>query len=258
MAWALITGASEGLGREFADLAAADGYSIILAARQQEKLATLAADLAARYGVEALVIPADLAHRDEADRLWAEASQGREIEVLVNNAGLGRNGAFADPENWPREEASLFVNVVALTVLMKHAVVAMRAQGRGRILNVASLAGFVAGPNMAVYHATKAYALSLSEAAGSELAGTGVTVTALCPGATRTEFFKADEVDGKSLITKMPMSSARSVAKAGWAAMKAGRRVIVPGLNNKITAFMTRLLPRRWLVAATGMLHARR
>ncbi|NJM84038.1 MAG: SDR family oxidoreductase [Tabrizicola sp.] len=258
MAWALITGASAGLGREFADIAAADGYSLILVARQEDRLTALAAELTARHGIDAQAIRADLSRADEAERLWSEASQGREIDILVNNAGLGRNGAFADPQSWPREEASLAVNAVALTILMKRAAVDMAARGRGRILNVASLAGFVAGPNMAVYHATKAYALSLSEAVASELSGSGVTVTALCPGATRTEFFKADEAEAATYLTRLPLPSARSVAEAGWRGMKAGRRVIVPGLNNKLSAVLPRLLPRKWAVAVTGILLARR
>ncbi|MGL4234496.1 SDR family NAD(P)-dependent oxidoreductase [Tabrizicola sp.] len=258
MDWALVTGASEGLGREFADLAAAAGHPVILAARQAEKLEALAADLKAKHGVETLVIPVDLSDAAEAERLWTEASSGRRIGVLVNNAGLGRNGAFADAEGWGREWASLQVNAVALTVLMKRAVVAMVAQGGGRVLNVASTAGFVPGPQMAVYHATKAYVLSLTEAVADELRGTPVTVTALCPGATKTEFFKADEAESANWLTKMPLPTARSVAEAGWRAMLRGRVIHVPGINNKFSAFLPRILPRRMVARVTGMLLQRR
>jgi hypothetical protein len=258
MDWALVTGASEGLGREFAELAAADGYPVILAARQKDKLEALAAELRTRHKVEVAVIPADVADAGEAERLWAEASAGRRIGVLVNNAGLGRNGAFADPEGWDREWASLQVNAVALTILMKRAVTAMVGQGGGRILNVASTAGFVPGPNMAVYHATKAYVLSLTEAVAVELQGAPVTVTALCPGATRTEFFKADAAENANWLTKMPLPSARSVAEAGWRAMLAGRVIHVPGLNNKVSAFLPRILPRGLAARVAGMLLRRR
>lgn len=258
MDWALVTGASEGLGREFADLAAAAGHPVILAARQANKLAALATDLRARHGVEVVVIPADLSDAEAAGRLWDEAAAGRRIGVLVNNAGLGRNGPFADPDGWAREWASLQVNAVALTVLMKRAVSAMVAQGAGRVLNVASTAGFVPGPNMAVYHATKAYVLSLTEAVAVELKGTGVTVTALCPGATRTEFFKADAAENASFLTRMPLPSARSVAMAGWRAMQAGRVIHVPGVQNRISAFLPRLLPRRMVAWVTGQLLQRR
>jgi uncharacterized protein len=258
MDWALVTGASEGLGREFADLAAAAGHPVILAARQKDKLETLATDLRSRHGVEVLVIPADLSDAAEAERLWSEAVQGRRIGVLVNNAGLGRNGPFADLEGWGREWASLQVNAVALTVLMKRAVAAMVAQGAGRILNVASTAGFVPGPNMAVYHATKAYVLSLTEAVSVELKGTPVTVTVLCPGATKTEFFKADAAENASILTKVPLPTARSVAEAGWRAMLSGRVIHVPGVQNKISAFLPRLLPRRAVAWVTGQLLLRR
>jgi uncharacterized protein len=258
MDWALVTGASEGLGREFADLAAAAGHPVILAARQRDKLEALAQDLRDRHRVEVLVIPADLSDAAEAEKLWTEATAGRRIGVLVNNAGLGRNGAFADPESWSREWASLQVNAVALTVLMKRAVTAMVAQGGGRVLNVASTAAFVPGPNMAVYHATKAYVLSLTEAVSVELKGGPVTVTALCPGATQTEFFKNDAAESASLLTKVPLPTARSVAEAGWRAMIAGRVVQVPGVQNKLSAALPRFLPRRWVALVTGQLLKRR
>ena len=258
MAWALITGASEGLGREFADIAAADGYDLILSARSADKLELVATEARLRHKVQAVVIPADLSLAGEAERLWDAACMGRAIAVLVNNAGLGRNGDFSDPDGWAREEASLQVNAVALTLLMKRAVVDMVRLGEGRILNVGSTAGFVPGPNMAVYHATKAYVLSLTEAVADELRASNVMVTVLCPGATQTSFFKADDAEGATWLTKMPLPSARSVAQAGWTAMKAGKRIMVPGVQNKISAFLPRITPR-WLTARiTGALLARR
>ena len=252
--WALVTGASEGLGQEFAHLAGQAGFDVIVTARQEAKLEALARDLRQRYRVEVAVIVADLAETGAADRLWREASDGREIGILVNNAGLGHNGAFADMTDWPREEASVAVNVVAATVLAKRATAAMVAAGSGRILNVASVAGYMPGPWMAVYHATKAYLLSLSEATATELAGTGVSVTALCPGGTATQFFAGASKARSSLIARMPMASARDVAAAGWSGMESGRRIVVPGLGPKLATLWPRLTPRRITAWTVGLL----
>ena len=256
--WALITGASEGLGQEFARLAAAEGHDVILSARQTAKLEALAQTLRADFGVAVLCLPADLSKPGAAETLWQSAEQAGCISVLVNNAGLGRNGAFADPEGWAREAESIEVNIRAAALLMKRAAVAMAAAGGGRILNVASAAGFMPGPNMAVYHATKAFLLSLSEAAAVELRGTGVSVTALCPGATETNFFAADGQHRSTILTRMPMGKPDTVARAGWAAMKAGRAVCVTGVQNKLAVLLVRLSPR-WITAvATGAFLKRR
>ena len=256
--WALVTGASEGLGHEFATLAAKDGFDVILTARQADKLERHAQALRRAYNVAVEVMPVDLDDPEQTEALWQRACKNRQIGVLVNNAGLGRNGSFADPDGWPREAASISVNIVATTILMKRAVEHMQRHGTGRILNVASTAGFLPGPNMAVYHATKAYLLSLSEAVGSELAGTGVTVTALCPGATETQFFAADDAVNASLITRFPLPSAETVATKGWAAMTKGRRVYVPGAMNKVFAFLPRITPRRVTAFVTGQFLLRR
>lgn len=246
MDWVLITGASEGLGREFADIAAGAGLPVILSARQEAKLDALAADLRSRHGVEAVVIPADLAEVGEAERLWDRACEGRRIGILVNNAGLGSNGAF-EAADFGREAASVAVNVTAATVLMKRAVQAMRAAGGGRILNVGSTAGFMPGPEMAVYHATKAYLLSLSDAVAEELRGTDVSVTVLCPGATATNFARDAGMEEIPLFTLTRPASARAVAEAGWRAMQRGQRVRVTGLLNRGFALAPRFAPR-WLV----------
>jgi short-subunit dehydrogenase len=242
--WALITGASEGLGREFAILAAQAGFDVILTARQTDKLAALSHELQRAYHVEVVVLPANLAAPEAVEQLWLDASANRQIGILVNNAGLGRNGAFADTDNWPREAASISVNVVAATILMKRAVAHMVEHGSGRVLNVASTAAFMPGPHMAVYHATKAYFLSLSEAVATELRGTGVTITALCPGATDTQFFAADDAVKATLLTKITLASAPAVAQAGWAAMEAGKRVKITGFQNVIFANLPRFAPR--------------
>jgi len=256
--WALITGASEGLGREFADLAAQEGFGVILTARQADKLTLLAKELEAKYAVATVVLPADLSDPAAVEQLWHDASDGRTISVLVNNAGLGRNGDFSDAANWPREKASVSVNVVAATILFKHAIGHMREKGAGKVLNVASVAGFIPGPNMAVYHATKAYFLHLSEAVAEELRGSGVTVTALCPGATQTAFFTADDAEQSTLLTRVPLPTAQNVARKGWAAMNAGKRVYVPGILNKISAFLLRTGPRALNTKITGMMLKKR
>ncbi len=242
--WTLVTGASEGLGAEFARIAAAEGRNLILTARSEDKLNALADELRSDT-VEIVVIPADLSDVDDAARLWIEAGKGRRIEVIVNNAGLGRHGALADQGGWARELNSIMVNTVALTYLTKRGAQHMLQHGGGAILNVASVAGFIPGPNMAVYHATKAFALSLSEAVAEELSGSGVTVTALCPGATQTEFFDAADMGGMRLLKLAKPMAARPVAQAGWDAALRGRRVIVTGLLNKLFAFSPRLSPRR-------------
>jgi hypothetical protein len=245
--WALVTGASEGLGREFAILAAQSGFDVILTARQEDKLQTLAHELVRAYHVEVVVLPANLADPEAVEQLWLDASKDRQIGVLVNNAGLGRNGVFANTENWPREAASISVNVVAATILMKRAVDHMLPHQSGRILNTVSTAAFMPGPQMAVYHASKAYMLSLSEAVATELRGSGVTITALCPGPTSTAFFAADEAEKATLITKLGLAPAEAVAKAGWVAMEKGQRVKVTGASNVIFANLPRVAPRAFV-----------
>ena len=249
--WTLITGASEGLGIEFAHIAAREKRNVILAARSRDKLEKVA-DQVRAMGVEALVIPADLSDMAEVDRLWADATDGRKIDVLVNNAGLGSKGAFGDSANWAREASSIHVNMLALTRLMKLAVPHMKELDKGRILNVASVAAFAPGPGMAVYCATKAYVLSLSEAVGEELKGTNVTVTALCPGTTATNFFEdAGMTDAKLLKLAKPMDPT-VVAKAGWLQARAGKAVVVPGVMNKLVAWLPRISPRAIVTLING------
>jgi len=243
MAWTLITGASEGLGVEFARIAAKEGRNLILAARSKDKLDKVA-DEARAKGVEVLVVPTDLADPDAVDRLWATATDGRSVDVLVNNAGLGYNGAFAEGQGWSRELNSINVNMIALTRLMKLAIPHMQALPKGRILNVASVASFTPGPNMAVYHATKAYVLSLSEAVAEELRGSTVTITALCPGATATNFFDDADMHGVRLLKMAKPMKAFEVAELGWLGARIGKRIVVPGAMNKVFAALPRISPR--------------
>ena len=254
--YTLITGASEGLGVQFAHLAARENRNMILTARSEDKLNALASEISAQ-GLDVVVIPADLSDMDQVKDMWAKATDGREIDVLVNNAGLGYNGAFTDAGAWERELQSIHVNMTALTWLMKQAIPHMEDHGKGRILNVASVAGFTPGPGMAVYHATKAFVLSVSEAVATELQGTNVTVTALCPGATATNFFNdADMHDVRLLKFGAPMT-AFDVAEEGWLEARIGKRVVVPGVMNKVFALLPRLLPRGMTSKVTSLFLAR-
>src|ERR1043165_596969 len=222
MPTALITGASSGLGADFARLFAKDGYDLVLVARSEGKLHELARDL----GVKTTVIAADLSKPNAAADVVAQLG-AIEIDALVNNAGVGLAGAFAD-NDLQTELDMIQLNVVALTQLTKLLLPPMLQRGRGRILNVASTASFQPGPLMAVYYATKAYVLSFSEAIAEELRKTPVTVTALCPGPTATGFVAAANVSETRLFTLMPPMESEKVAHIGYEAMKKGRRVVIP------------------------------
>lgn len=240
---ALITGASMGLGLELARLFAADRHDVVLVARSADRLRTLADELTLAHGVNARVEAADLtdpaAPRALYDRL---AADGVRVDFLVNNAGFGSNGRFVDLDR-ARELDQVQVNVTALTDLTHLFAKDMVARGFGRVLNVASSAGFQPGPYMAVYYATKAYVVSFSEAVAHELRGTGVTVTAHCPGATATEFAGKAGND-KSRLFKTAVAKASDVAQHGYRAMHAGRVVAIHGPGNKLGAFLLRFSPR--------------
>ncbi|MCU0226730.1 MAG: SDR family oxidoreductase [Bryobacterales bacterium] len=249
--WALVTGASSGIGVEFARLLAERGYPVALSARREDRLRTLAAELESRHGVPTQVLPCDLAEPGAAESLWEQVQRaGLHVNVLVNNAGFGDNGPFAEAE-WARMQDMLQLNIVALTALSRFALPAMRARRQGYILNVASVAAFQPGPGMAVYFATKAYVLSFTEALWAELQGSGVVATTLCPGPTQSEFFDAAQMSGKSLASqKLP--SSREVAQAGLRALFAGKRTVIHGLVNNLLAFFSnRLAPRGAVLSIT-------
>jgi short-subunit dehydrogenase len=251
---ALVTGASAGIGRELAAVLAREGHDLVLVARREAELTDLARELKERYGVDSRVLPADLAQADAAQQLVEALGDGAVIDVLVNNAGFGGHGAFASRSR-DDDLRMLAVNVTALTDLTKLLVPAMVARGRGRILNVASTAAFQPGPFMAVYYASKAYVLSLSEALAEELSGTGVTVTCLCPGVTQTEFQKVAGVEDVPL-TKGPLSmTASQVAEAAYQGMAKGRRLVVPGVHNKVGAASVRFAPRGVILKVVRRLH---
>jgi short-subunit dehydrogenase len=251
---ALVTGASSGIGADLARELARDGHDLVLSARRIEPMQALAAEFEG-YGAGAVVIPADLSKPGAAAEL-AEAieARGLEIDVLINNAGLGALGRF-DQIDPLRISEMLQVNVVALTELTRRLLPGMVARRRGKIMLVASTASFQPGPRMAAYFATKAYVLSLGEALAYELRGTGVTVTTLCPGATATDFFR---VAGANEIALRPTMSAPQVARIGCRALKAGRRVVIAGVLNRILAVGGRYGPHSIILPATAAMMSRR
>jgi short-subunit dehydrogenase len=240
---ALITGASSGIGLELARIFAANKHDVVLVARSAGKLRELARECEAS-GVRAHVIPADLAVPDAARSILDTVARlGVEIDVLVNNAGFGVYGRFVETP-LVSELESIQVNVVALTELTKRFLPAMVARRRGRILNVASTAGFLPGPLMAVYYATKAYVVSFSEAIANELEGTGVTVTALCPGPTASGFQAAAHLESSRIVSLLRKATSRSVAEAGYDAVMAGKVLCIPGVLNTLSVLAPRLFPR--------------
>lgn len=251
---ALVTGASAGIGAELARELARHGYDLILTARSLAPMQALADELAGS-GATTTVVAADLAKPGAAAGLLQEVTgRGRVIDVLVNNAGFGAAGRF-DRLDPARLSEMLQVNIIALSELTRLVLPAMVARGHGRIMLVASVAGFQPGPSMAAYFASKAYVLSLGEALACELRGTGVTVTTLCPGATATRFFDVAGA-GNSLMARRfrRMMSASDVARLGYAGLAAGRRVVVTGLANRLMAQAVRYAPHAILLPVTDRL----
>jgi short-subunit dehydrogenase len=248
---ALITGASSGIGAELAKVCAAGGYDVVLVARQQAALEELASTLTAAHGVSARALVADLAE-PSATRLVFESAGA--VDILINNAGFGLRGAYSETD-WNAEARMIQVNIAALAHLTKLYLPGMIARRSGRILNVASTAAFVPGPFMAMYYATKAFVFSFSLAVANELQGTGVTLTVLCPGPTRTNFFEAAGTANSNLL-KGPSMSAAEVAREGYDAMMAGKPEIIAGSRNRWMIWGTRFAPRRMLANFTRRLNA--
>ncbi len=252
----LITGASSGIGLDLARLLAAD-FDLIITARNQTKLEEIAQDLQGKNGNHVHVVPADLARSEAPEQLFAEIKRrGLRVDMLVNNAGFGAYGPFTET-NLHDELAMIQVNISALTHLTKLVLPEMRERKRGRILNVASTAGFQPGPLMAVYYATKAYVISFSEAIANELKGTGIAVSCLCPGATATEFAARAGME-KSRLFKMGAMQSRDVARAAYLKLlSGGRGLVIPGLLNKLMVQSLRVSPRTLVTAIARRLQER-
>jgi uncharacterized protein len=246
----LITGASAGIGAALAHVFAAAGYEIALVARREAELSVLAAEIAAAHVVPH-VLPFDLLRSDTPARISHELlARGLEPAIIVNNAGFGLLGPAAALDRG-EQLAMIDLNIRALTDLSLRWIDSAARHGGG-ILNVASLAGFLPGPNMAVYYATKAYVLSFTEALHEELRPRGVRVTALCPGPVPTEFQRRAGIQRTGGLPRTMVRSADLVARAGYEGFIAGRSLVIPGLANKLVALMPRFVPRSVMLAAVG------
>ena len=247
-ATALITGASSGIGEEFCGLFAADGYDLVLVSRDEERLKHIKAELEKKHpAMRVHILLQDLSAPGAADQVagWL-TTEKIELQALVNNAGFGDLGPFSDMDP-KRIRQMMQLNVQALTELTRAVLPGMLARKEGRVLNVASVAAFQPGPLMAVYYATKAYVLSLSAALREETRGTGVTVTCLCPGPTRTDFAKNAHMEKSMLFGARPMglATAAGVALAGYRGMQAGKTVVIPGFRSALGAYAARVVPIR-------------
>ncbi|HSP39670.1 MAG TPA: SDR family oxidoreductase [Frankiaceae bacterium] len=242
---ALVTGASGGIGLELAKLAAADGHDLVLVARSADKLAGLGEELIAEHGIAVRQIVADLAAPGGVAGVLEELG-GTRIDVLVNNAGVGGQGRFGVERDLADDLAMIQLNITSLVELTGHLLPPMIERGSGAVLNLASTAGFTPGPLMAVYYASKAFVRSFSEALTEECRGTGVRVTALCPGPVDTSFAAASGLQGTLLMRSSPAKvSAADVAAEGWAGLQKGRAVVIPGLFVKFAVHGLRFTPRR-------------
>ena len=250
----LITGASSGIGLELARCFAIGGHRLILTARNQQALQSLAAELRRQHSVDVDVIVADLATSAAPGEIVAEVSRrGLSIDVLVNSAGFGAHGPLHQTD-LDEQRAMVDVNVSALISLTHLLLPGMIARGSGRILNIASTAAFVPGPYMSTYYATKAFVLSHSLALAHELRHKGVTVTCLCPGPTQTDFQRRARVE-KSKLFRLKVMDAATVARAGYQATMRGKRLIVPGWTNRLVVLASRFAPRPFLARIAGRLN---
>jgi len=246
---ALVTGASSGLGVDFAKLLAESGAHLILTARREERLRSLAQELQAEHGIDVHVLPMDLGQPDAPQQLYDEiAKRGLQVDVLINNAGYGTFGPFAEI-SWEREQAMLQLDIMTVVHLTKLFVNDMIARDEGWILQIASIGAYQPSPTYATYSAAKAFVLNFGEALNYELRNTNVKVSVLSPGVTRTEFI---EVAGqrKTLYQKLTMMESRPVASTGLDILVRGKPSRVSGLFNRLTIWSLRLMPRRLMAAA--------
>ncbi len=242
--WTLITGASRGIGRDLALKAAQAGQNLILHGRDRPALEQLAGEISRSHAVKTEVLTEDLSQSGAAERIFAETQKrGLIVDALINNAGFGSYGYFHMMDA-KKDQSMLMVNVVALTELTRLFGREMVSRGHGRILNVASTAAFQPSPIMTTYFANKAYVVTFSEGLHAEWKRFGVTVTVLCPGATHTDFVKNAGMEGSRLFKNFWVSSSPEVARQGFEAMMAGKRMVIPGLVNRLLVAMLPFIPR--------------
>lgn len=250
----LVTGASSGIGYDLAGLFAQGGFDLVLTARNRPALDALSQKCQRDYNTHAEVLEADLSDPSSPQHIFDELSaRSISIEILVNNAGLGTHGPFAEAD-WPSQMQMLQVNLVAATHLTRLFLPGMIQRGSGRILNVASMASFLPGPYMSIYYATKAFLLSHTVALAEELRATGVTITALCPGATQTDFQRRAGMQHARLFKNSPMDSL-TVARAGYRGLMQGKTIVIPGLTNKLISLASRVFSRRRMARIAGKLN---
>ncbi|MBN8434199.1 SDR family oxidoreductase [Priestia flexa] len=242
--YALITGASGGIGRQLAYHFAEDGYSLVLVARSKEKLEELKKELENNYSISVLISIKDLSKQEEALKLYDEIKQQRiTVQFLVNNAGFGLYGTFIET-SWAEEADMIDLNIKTLTYLTKLFLPEMVERNEGRILNIASVASFLPGPLMAVYYATKAYVLSFTEALENELKDTNITISALCPGPTKTGFSDRANLSSSKLFESGALH-VEDVAKVGYEQFMRGKTIIIPGAKFKVATMLPRFFPRK-------------
>ncbi|MEO8663889.1 MAG: SDR family oxidoreductase [Ignavibacteria bacterium] len=244
---ALITGASSGIGLELARKFASDNYDLVLVARRRDNLQKISEELANSFGVKIKIIVKDLSKDNSAREIFDETkSENITVNILINNAGFGSYGAFAgaDPDT---DNEMIRVNIASLVILTKLFLKEMLIRNSGRIMNVASIAAFQPGPNMALYYATKAFVLSFSEAVAEEISGSKVTITCLCPGPTKTGFQERAGTNKIKLADKKSavIMSAQKVASIGYNGLMKGKRIIIPGKINWLVANSLRFAPRK-------------
>ncbi len=250
---ALITGASSGIGAELAKICAADGYNVVLVARSVGKLAELASSLTQQHRISARALAADLADPTAPQSIF-DQTRGETVEILINNAGFGIRGEYASSD-WDVQRDMIHVNLVSVAHLTRLYLPLMVQRRSGRILNVSSIAGFVPGPLMSMYYATKAFVTSFSLAIANEVAGSGVSVTVLCPGPTATEFVAKAGIQESKLFEKSAMS-AEEVARGGYDAMMKGRPEVITGAKNRLMMLGARIAPRTMLASISRGLNA--
>ncbi len=247
-AWALITGATTGIGYEFARIAANQKYNLALVARNRERLEEAASSLCREFAIHCETYSQNLSEHGGSENVIRFLRRKKlHIDLLINNAGAGMLGRFADLDITDQLDL-IRLNQVSLTHLTHYVLTPMLARGSGAILNIASTAAFQPGPLMAIYYATKAFVLSFTQAIAEETRGSGVLISVLCPGPTRTGFQKKAGVSTTSFIYRMSFMDAPTVARRGWRGLHRGHAVIVPGFSNKALALASRLLPR-WFTA---------
>jgi uncharacterized protein len=245
---ALITGASNGIGYELAKVHASKGDNLVLVARSISKLEELKSELEDKYKISALTIEKDLSIQGAAKEVYDELKdKSIKIDYLVNNAGFGDFGLFAESD-WSKQEKMINLNILALAYFTRLFLPDMISRRSGKILNLASTASFQPGPTMSVYFATKAFVLSFSEAVNNEVREFGITVTALCPGATLSGFQAAAAMEGSKLLDRKNIPSSREVAEYGYRAMMQGRTVAIHGFRNTLLANSVRFAPRSLVV----------